>query len=149
MTGLLGRPAAAGQTSPAAPALVASGHPAGRPGPARARPTGDPRLDRRRLGSPGRLGVPGAPGSGGQRHRGPGPARHRPTVAAGRSLRGLEVDPSRPPPPGRCGKISSSNDHSVKGRAMPPLEPIWVVSMTVVLVGCVVPAVRAFPRRRR
>jgi hypothetical protein len=50
--------------------------PAGRPVPARARPPGDPRLDRRCRGSPGRLGVPGAPGSGGQRHRGPGPPGH-------------------------------------------------------------------------
>jgi hypothetical protein len=82
------------------------------------------RLDGRRLGSPGRLGVPGAPGSGGQRHRGPGPPGHWPTLAAGRSPRDLEVDRSQPPPPGRSGKISPSNDHLVKGRAMPPLEPI-------------------------
>jgi hypothetical protein len=32
---------------------------------------------------------------------------------------------------------------------MPPLEPIWVVFATVVLVGCVVLAVQAFRRRRR
>jgi hypothetical protein len=32
---------------------------------------------------------------------------------------------------------------------MPPLEPIWVVFVTVVLVGCVVLDVRAFRRRRR
>jgi hypothetical protein len=32
---------------------------------------------------------------------------------------------------------------------MPPLEPIWVVFMTVVLVGCVVLGVRAFRRRHR
>jgi hypothetical protein len=31
---------------------------------------------------------------------------------------------------------------------MPPLEPIWVVFVFVVLVGCVVLAVRAFRRRR-
>jgi hypothetical protein len=36
------------------------------------------RLDGRRMGSPGRLGVPEAPGSGGWRHRGPGPRGHRP-----------------------------------------------------------------------
>jgi hypothetical protein len=32
---------------------------------------------------------------------------------------------------------------------MPPLESIWVVFVTVVLVGCVVLGVRAFRRRRR
>jgi hypothetical protein len=32
---------------------------------------------------------------------------------------------------------------------MPPLEPIWVVFGTMVLVGCVMLAVRAFRRRRR
>jgi hypothetical protein len=32
---------------------------------------------------------------------------------------------------------------------MPPLEPIWVVFVTVVLVGCVLLAVLAFRRRRR
>jgi hypothetical protein len=32
---------------------------------------------------------------------------------------------------------------------MPPLEPIWVVFATVVLVGRVVLAVQAFQRRRR
>jgi hypothetical protein len=31
---------------------------------------------------------------------------------------------------------------------MPPLEPIWVVFVTIVLVGCVVLAVRAFRRCR-
>jgi hypothetical protein len=31
---------------------------------------------------------------------------------------------------------------------MPPLEPIWVVFVTIVLVGCVVLAVRAFRCRR-
>ncbi len=71
------------------------------------------------------------------------------TLAAGRSSRGLEVDRSRPPPPGRSGKISPSYDHLVKGCAMPPLEPIWVVFVTVVLVGWVLLAVRAFRRRRR
>jgi len=71
------------------------------------------------------------------------------TLAAGRSPRGLEVDRSRPSPPGRSGKISPSNDHLVKGRAMPPLEPIWVVFVTVVLVGCVILSVRAFRRRLR
>jgi hypothetical protein len=30
---------------------------------------------------------------------------------------------------------------------MPSLEPIWVVFVTMVLVGCVVLAVRAFRRR--
>jgi hypothetical protein len=30
---------------------------------------------------------------------------------------------------------------------MPSLEPIWVVFVTMVLVGCVVLAVRAFGRR--
>jgi hypothetical protein len=133
-----------GHPRPAALRLLAR-----RPGPAHARPPGDPRLDRRCLGSPGRLGVPGAPGSGGWRHRGPGPPGHWHHAAAGRSSRGLEVDWSRPPPPGRSGKISPSNDHLVKGRAMPPLEPIWVVFVTVVLVGCVLLAVRAFRRRRR
>lgn len=32
---------------------------------------------------------------------------------------------------------------------MRPLKPIWVVFMTIVFVGCVVLAVRAFRRRRR
>ena len=32
---------------------------------------------------------------------------------------------------------------------MPPLEPIWVFFVTMVLVGCVVLAMRAFRRRRR
>jgi hypothetical protein len=32
---------------------------------------------------------------------------------------------------------------------MPPLEPIWVVFVTMVLVGCVLLAVRAFRHRRR
>jgi hypothetical protein len=32
---------------------------------------------------------------------------------------------------------------------MPPLEPIWVVFVTMVLVGCVALAMRAFRRRRR
>jgi hypothetical protein len=32
---------------------------------------------------------------------------------------------------------------------MPSLEPIWVVFVTMVLVGCVVLAMRAFRRRRR
>jgi hypothetical protein len=32
---------------------------------------------------------------------------------------------------------------------MPPLEPIWVAFVTMVLVGCVVLAVRAFRRPRR
>jgi hypothetical protein len=32
---------------------------------------------------------------------------------------------------------------------MPPLEPIWVVFVVIVLVGCLVLAVRAFGRRRR
>jgi hypothetical protein len=61
--------------------------PARRPGPARARPAGNPRLGGWRLGSPGRLGVPGAPGSGGQRHRDTGPPGHWPTLAAGRPQR--------------------------------------------------------------
>jgi hypothetical protein len=135
-------------TRPPAPPPPALRVPAGRPGPARARPPGDSRLDRRCRGSPGRLGVPGAPGSGGQRHRGPGP-RHWHHAGRWQSPRGLEVDRSRPPPPGRSGKISPSNDHLVKGRAMPPLEPIWVVVVTVVLVGCVLLAVCAFRRRRR
>jgi cbb3-type cytochrome oxidase subunit 3 len=32
---------------------------------------------------------------------------------------------------------------------MPSLEPIWVVFVTMVLVGCVVLAMWAFRRRRR
>ncbi len=32
---------------------------------------------------------------------------------------------------------------------MPWLEPIWIVFVTMVLLGCVALAVRAFQRRRR
>jgi hypothetical protein len=32
---------------------------------------------------------------------------------------------------------------------MAPLEPIWVVFVTIVLMGCVLLTVRAFRRRRR
>jgi hypothetical protein len=112
-------------------------------------PRRDPRLAGRCRGSPGRLGVPGAPGSGGQRHRGPGPPDHWHRAGRWQVSQRPRVDRSRPPPPGCSGKISPSNDHLVKGRAMPPLEPIWVVFVTVVLVGCVLLAVRAFRRRRR
>jgi hypothetical protein len=85
MIGALGPPRAAGLgTRPPAPPPSLR-VPAGRPGPARARPPGDPRLDRRCPGSPGRLGVPGAPGSGGQRHRGPGLLVVGTTLAADRS----------------------------------------------------------------
>ncbi len=51
-------------------------------------------------------------------------------------------------PPGRCGKISPATATCPRGRAMPPLEPIWVVFVTMVLVGCAVLAMRAFRRRR-
>jgi hypothetical protein len=52
-------------------------------------------------------------------------------------------------PPRRYGKIPPATPTWPRGRAMPPLEPIWVVFVTMVLVGCVVLAMRAFRRRRR
>ena len=79
MTGSLWPPRAAGQDREAAatPALLPPVS-AGRPGPAPGRPIRIGRLGGRRGGSRLGPGVPGAPGSGGQRHRDPGPPRRRP-----------------------------------------------------------------------
>jgi hypothetical protein len=42
-----------------------------------------------------------------------------------------------------------SNGYSAEGSHDASAEPIWVVFVTIVLVGCVLLAVRAFRRRRR
>jgi hypothetical protein len=60
------------------------------------------------------------------------------------------TDPSRKPNPPACwhGKIDLATAIWPKGRTMLAPEPIWVF-VTIVLMGCVLLAVRAFRRRRR
>jgi hypothetical protein len=47
------------------------------------------------------------------------------------------------------GKIDLATAIWPRGRTMPPPEPIWIVFVAIVLMGCVLLAVRAFRRRHR
>jgi hypothetical protein len=60
------------------------------------------------------------------------------------------TDPSRKPNPPACwsGKIDLATAIWLRGRTMPAPEPIWVVFVTIVLMGSVLLAVRALRRRR-
>jgi hypothetical protein len=88
------------------------------------------------------------------------PAPQARTLAAGWG--GLGWGDQAGPPPVSTGRCSGEPGITAgvaacrpalavrwRGRAMPPLEPIWVVFVLVVLVGSVVLAMRAFRRRRR
>ena len=102
--GALGPPRAAGLGTKAAGTPPSLCVPAGRPGPARARPPGDPRLDRRCRGSPGRLGVRGRLAAAAS-VTGPRPPGHWHHAGRWQISRSLEVDRSRPPPPGALARF--------------------------------------------
>jgi hypothetical protein len=101
-------------------------------------PAGLGRLAGRGLGSPGRLGVPGALSCGGRRHRGPSPAdrphvgRWRPPLGAVAALGGaLPSDPDRRRRPGALGTILVGGwgwRRSPSGRGHGRQHPAWPAS---------------------